>query len=133
MVRRLQESILIQKLLFIALLVSLNGCKSIQSRYFLSEVHPQKSEIPETIKPTLVPIGFCETKTGPTDPESLSDTWQRVAYQMDLAIPDNQRVRAHKSWYLNHPKYLERVTKRSSPYLYFIVARSEERRVGKEC
>ena len=136
MIGQQQESILIKKILFVVLFINLNGCKLLQLRESSNEVPilkaDLKTKISEPTKPALTPIGFCKAKEGPIDPESFSDAWQRVAHQMELAIPDNQRVRAHKSWYLNHPKYLERVTKRSDPYLYFIVEEIERRKLPLE-
>ncbi|HSG62062.1 MAG TPA: LysM peptidoglycan-binding domain-containing protein [Pseudomonadales bacterium] len=50
------------------------------------------------------------------------DLWQYMRARFgDLAAMDHPRVEAELQWYIQHPDYIARVTKRASPYLYFIV------------
>ena len=110
----------------LACTVSLSACQAIKTSQVdasLIDASIAKAKIVET----LPPLGQCKAVSGKTDPESFLDTWQRVSHQFSLAVPNNRRVRAQKSWYLNHPKYMQRVSKRAQPYLYFIVDEIEKR------
>ncbi len=74
----------------------------------------------------------CITDSANTDPQAFENVWDRVRNQLSFDIPDNRRIRAQKSWYLRHPSYMERVTKRSSPYLFFIVEELEKHKLPLE-
>ena len=118
---------MIKNTIFAVLLSVLAGCKTAQLTSHSSEpqlqahadLEPTKAEIPE--------LGICRFIEAPVDPEAFTDAWERVTAQLALEVPDNRRVRAQKSWYLNHPNYLKRVTKRAEPYLYFIIEQIEKR------
>ncbi len=103
----------------------------------MQNYHTLNSSISSTKPLSLVverppPPEICLAHEGPIDPESYNDAWQRVSQQLSLNIPDNRRVRAQKSWYVNHPSYLKRVTKRAEPYLYFIIDELEKRNLPLE-
>lgn len=62
----------------------------------------------------------------PVDPNSLNNIWEKIQYQFSLPIVENQpRLEAQKNWYLRHPAYMQRVSKRARPFLYHIVERLE--------
>jgi len=82
---------------------------------------------PQIIEPQPPKFELCPMLATQLDPESLPELWQRVALQSHLDIPHNKRVAAQKNWYLKHPKYLTRVSKRAQPYLYFITTEIEKR------
>ncbi len=117
--------------LFAVLMVLVTGCSQLQLTQPAPINQPLlKAEVAP--KTAVAPLEVCHFKPGPEDPEAYSDAWERVAAQMQMAIPNNRRVRAQKSWYLNHPAYLERVSKRASPYLYFIIEQIEQRKLPLE-
>ncbi|MBV1908664.1 MAG: LysM peptidoglycan-binding domain-containing protein [Kangiellaceae bacterium] len=89
------------------------------------------AETPEA-KIDTIALGQCQFLDGPIDPESYNNAWDRISTQFSMLVPDNQRVRAQKSWYVNHPKYLSRVSKRAQPYLYFIIQQIEKRNLPLE-
>lgn len=62
-------------------------------------------------------------------PHQVSDIWQRVAMQLEFAVPDNKRVIAQRNWYARHPEYIKRVTKRAEPFIYHIVHELEKRQM----
>ena len=56
------------------------------------------------------------------------DLWVRLRslYQLDLTV-SNTRIEQQLSWYMRHPRYIERVVERGSRYLHHIVNEIEER------
>ena len=63
----------------------------------------------------------------PIDPNSLNNLWEKIQYQLALSIPDDQaRLDAQRKWFLRHPDYMGRVSKRARPFLYHIVKRLNE-------
>jgi len=77
-------------------------------------------------------LEVCLATDGPTDPESYLTGWERIVNQFSLEIPNDRRVKAQQAWYVNHPKYLHRVSKRAAPYLYFIIDEIEKRGLPTE-
>ena len=71
------------------------------------------------------------TVKAPT-PAQVADVWQRVAMQLDFEIPDNKRISAQRRWYVSHPEYIQRVTKRAEPFIYHIVVELEKRKLPLE-
>ncbi len=118
--------------LLIICAVALTGCGKLFPKQDQLAQPAVEAEPIASLTPELVPLEVCEFKPGPTDPEAYADAWERITAQMQMQVPDNRRVRAQKSWYLNHPSYLERVSKRASPYLYFIVDEIEKRNLPLE-
>lgn len=111
---------------------ALTGCKTIESNSTAIEHSAPQNSATEKMEAIPALLEQCHFKKSPLDPEAFSNAWDRVAHQFSLSVPDNQRVRAQKSWYLNHPKYLKRVSKRASPYLYFIIEQIEKRNLPLE-
>ncbi len=64
-------------------------------------------------------------ETVPT-PIQITDSWDRVRKGFTFAIPDRTRVTNQKNWYLRHPSYMKRVSKRAEPFLYYIVEELEK-------
>ena len=62
----------------------------------------------------------------------ITDVWERASNEFALAVPDDPRVNAQKSWYLKHPEYMARVVKRAKPFLYYIVEEIEKRDMPME-
>jgi membrane-bound lytic murein transglycosylase D len=69
----------------------------------------------------------------PIDPNSLNNLWEKIQYQLNLPIPENQsRLDAQRNWYLRHPAYMQRVSKRARPFLYHIAQRLEQENMPME-
>ncbi len=112
--------------LFVLISVILStGCVTIQ--HTNGDLQTNPAQVVSPISEAPAPLEICPMQSTKLDPESLADLWQRIALQSHLTITDNRRVRAQKNWYLKHPKYLTRVSKRAEPYLYFIVTEIEKR------
>ncbi|MEE4244167.1 MAG: transglycosylase SLT domain-containing protein, partial [Kangiellaceae bacterium] len=62
----------------------------------------------------------------------VDDLWMVIRDNLSLAIPNNKRFVAQRNWYLKHPKYIERVSKRASPYLYHVVKEIKKRNMPME-
>jgi len=125
---------LTKKLITIIFLLLLAGCKTIQ----LNKPVTQETTVSKLANSSLVEpepeiqLTECLAIEAPIDPESYWDAWQRVSGQLSLPVPDSRRIRAQKSWYVNHPSYLKRVSKRAEPYLYFIINELEKRNLPLE-
>jgi membrane-bound lytic murein transglycosylase D len=64
-------------------------------------------------------------ETVPT-PIQITDTWDRVRKSFTFDVPDRKRISSQKNWYLRHPSYMKRVSKRAEPFLYYIVQELEK-------
>jgi membrane-bound lytic murein transglycosylase D len=64
-------------------------------------------------------------ETVPT-PIQITDSWDRVRKGFTFAVPDKKRVTNQKNWYLRHPSYMKRVSKRAEPFLYYIIEELEK-------
>lgn len=63
----------------------------------------------------------------PAEPEIIANLWVRASNQFQFEIPDNKRIAIQRDWYLKHPAYMERVSKRAKPFLHYIVQQIEAR------
>lgn len=115
---------------FIALIVVLSGCASIEKK---SEPPTAATEVKaaETKSASVV-------KTTPAKPklevnnEPPADIWVRI--RQGFAMPDleNDLVRDREEWYAARPDYMVRMTERSRKYLFHIVEELERRNMPTE-
>lgn len=62
-----------------------------------------------------------------TDTLSISDNiWDRVRSNLHFDIPQNDKVIAQRTWYAKHNNYLDRVAKRSEPFLHYVIEEIEK-------
>ena len=66
------------------------------------------------------------------EPVVIENLWLRASNQFVFEIPDNKRVAVQRDWYLKHPAYMERVSKRARPFLYYIIQQIEAREMPLE-
>ena len=61
-------------------------------------------------------------------PNAQTDIWQRMrnGFQLSHEV-DRKRVLDELKWFVNHPEYVERVTRRAAPHLHYIIAELEKR------
>jgi len=59
-------------------------------------------------------------------PIKITDSWDRVRQGFSFTVPNRKRVTNQKNWYLRHPSYMKRVSKRAEPFLYYIVEELEK-------
>ena len=61
-------------------------------------------------------------------PVVIDDVWDRIASQLSLDVPDHdKRIAIQRNWYLKHPEYMQRFTKRARPFLFYITEQIEQR------
>jgi len=130
---RNREQNLTHKLTILVFVALLTGCQAIQVTTPIEEPRVSSTSLPAATSVEPEPLlEECVAIDAATDPESYWDAWQRVREQLAMPVPENRRVRAQKSWYVNHPSYLKRVSKRAEPYLYFIINELEKRNLPLE-
>ncbi|WNC66951.1 LysM peptidoglycan-binding domain-containing protein [Thalassotalea nanhaiensis] len=67
------------------------------------------------------------------DKLTISDNiWHRIQGQLNFDIPQNKKVIAQRNWYAKHQSYLDRVAKRSEPFIYHIVEELEKHNMPME-
>ncbi|MGE4570012.1 MAG: LysM peptidoglycan-binding domain-containing protein [Gammaproteobacteria bacterium] len=55
-----------------------------------------------------------------------SNLWHYIANHQKLGNQNHQRVDEHIAWFVKHPDYLERVSRRAQPYLHLVVSEVEK-------
>jgi membrane-bound lytic murein transglycosylase D len=61
---------------------------------------------------------------------TYSDVWQYIGSNLEFDIPVNEpRLDAQKRWFLRHPDYMQRVSNRARPFLYYIVEQLEAQNI----
>ena len=61
------------------------------------------------------------------EPQPVNDLWQRIRQGMSLPHGGHAAIDQERQWYARHADYLQRVTKRARPYLYYITEQVEAR------
>ncbi|MBN4050623.1 LysM peptidoglycan-binding domain-containing protein [Gammaproteobacteria bacterium AH-315-M22] len=61
-----------------------------------------------------------------------TDVWQRIPHGYGITFKDNQHIQAQQRSFTRNPAYLNRVSKRATPYLYYIVEEIERRNMPME-
>ncbi|KPH63068.1 LysM peptidoglycan-binding domain-containing protein [Pseudoalteromonas sp. NEC-BIFX-2020_002] len=66
-------------------------------------------------------------QVAPLAPQTLDDVWQRIRVQLSFANSSHPDVQQRIAWYLSHPNYMDEISRRAEPYLYYIVNEVEKR------
>ncbi|TMO59410.1 lytic transglycosylase [Pseudoalteromonas aurantia] len=61
------------------------------------------------------------------EPTKVDDVWQRIALQLRFAPSQHPSVQKRVAWYLQHPNYMDEISKRAGPFLHYIVNEVERR------
>ena len=127
------------KTLILALALLLSACQSFPTTFLTSEstqdiAHTEAPSIEQKIEAQEPELDFtpCLAEQEQMDPEAFSNVWQRVKQQLAMDVPDNRRIRAQQNWYSKHPEYMQRVSERAAPYLYYIVEELEKNNMPLE-
>lgn len=74
----------------------------------------------------ITPQPVADKKVAMTPPPT--DVWERIrrGFKLNHDV-DRKRVFNELKWYVNHPEYIDRVTKRAAPHLYYVVEQLEQR------
>lgn len=90
--------------------------------------HTSDKEEPEA-EPKLAEVSTQEAE--PT-PEAEIDLWQHIREGYSLSHIAHKRVDKQRDWYGRHPNYMNRISKRARPYLYYIVNELKQRKLPME-
>ncbi|MDO9438233.1 transglycosylase SLT domain-containing protein [Hydrogenophaga sp.] len=99
---------------------------------------PPPPSLPSYHLPSNVPLSDIATATSSTSPYNVAtldapaDLWDRI--RRGFAMPDlqNELVIDREQWYATRPDYMQRMTERSSRYLFHIVEEIEVRNMPME-
>ena len=58
--------------------------------------------------------------------------WLKLAEGFTFNVPDNERIKKQRDYFLSHPKYLKQVSKRAEPFLHLIVEKIEKENLPLE-
>lgn len=110
----------------ITCMLSLTACQSTKEGPQDSELTPQVTEL-HTVPSQMQPHHPIEQQPFPTAPIHAEDVWQRIRQQISFAPSSHPRVLKRVNWYLQHPNYMDTISQRAQPLLYYIVTEIEKR------
>jgi membrane-bound lytic murein transglycosylase D len=97
---------------------------------------PSAPRLPSYRLPGNIPlsdIGVADTSVPPvTTLAAPADLWERIRRGFAMNDLDNELVRDQERWYATRPDYIQRMTERSSRYLFHIVEEIERRNMPME-
>ncbi|RJE73445.1 lytic transglycosylase [Pseudoalteromonas sp. MSK9-3] len=110
-------------ILFVALI--LTGC----AKTVPDASHTAEPELNHTAhaKVNKTPNEAIPSKASVIDPTKVDDVWQRIALQLSFAPSQHPSVQKRVAWYLQHPNYMDEISKRAGPFLHYIVDEVERR------
>ncbi|MGE6463111.1 LysM peptidoglycan-binding domain-containing protein [Pseudoalteromonas tetraodonis] len=68
----------------------------------------------------------------PLSSQKLDDVWQRIRTQLTFSNSSHPDVQQRIAWYLSHPNYMDEISRRAEPYLYYIATEVEKRNLPIE-
>ncbi|WP_394176917.1 LysM peptidoglycan-binding domain-containing protein [Thalassotalea litorea] len=72
------------------------------------------------------PIADVDIPLGDDNVIASNNIWERIRGQLTFEVPENRSVATHRNWYAKHQSYLDRVSKRAEPFLYYITEELEK-------
>ncbi|CAM3857208.1 LysM peptidoglycan-binding domain-containing protein [Rheinheimera salexigens] len=66
------------------------------------------------------------------DAAELEDLWQRIQYQLSFEVPQTRPIVEQRNLYTASQTYLDRISTRAQPFLYYIVQELEKRNMPLE-
>ncbi|WP_417346994.1 LysM peptidoglycan-binding domain-containing protein [Ferrimonas sp.] len=111
----------------LSLALLLAGCQSLGGGEPEQDNPVTNAEAPLTAEPVDQGNDNDEQEAQEVVPAPAKDVWERIARQMTLEVPDNQRVNKFRKWYKANPRHIEIISERADPYLYLIVEEVEKR------
>ncbi|MEM0514603.1 LysM peptidoglycan-binding domain-containing protein [Pseudoalteromonas sp. YIC-827] len=116
------------------LLALLTGCTATETTPVaqLPDNGASPQEISEALTLDLLDDGQ-ELEADSEEPVPVfDDVWERIRFQLSIDIPQNRPVVTERNYYARHQAYLDRISKRAEPYLYYIVEEVEKRQMPIE-
>lgn len=116
--------------LFSFVLLSTSGCSLTSTK---PEIDVAQTSEPHT--PPIFDVAPKSTTESQSDlapaqttlPSDVDDVWQRIRMQLSFPPSTERRVQNRVKWYLKHPNYMQLISKRAEPFLYYIVNEVERR------
>jgi len=103
---------------------------SANSDYILTDPSKEDAQKADFISP---PLDRALNKNALIDDESNTLIWQHIEDKLELTeIYDHPRVALQKRKFLNNSDYLAKVTRRSEPFIHFILSEIERRQMPAE-
>lgn len=99
---------------------------SVTDEVMSASVHapPSKSAVDALLERTRKLLGIKKARS--------MDLWEELRDGLDLTGYEHPRVDAQLNWYAKNQRYLDRVTERAVPYLYYILREVQERNMPTE-
>ncbi|WBA79412.1 LysM peptidoglycan-binding domain-containing protein [Endozoicomonas sp. GU-1] len=120
----------------LALSLFLTGCQLVSNSPSSSASTVKKETRPIVEKPSVEKVAVkTSEKITPEkkEPVVIDDLWVRIQSGLAMDLDQNNpRIQAELNWYKRHKSYFSQISKRSEPYLYFIVKEAEARNVPLE-
>ncbi|MDX7985914.1 murein transglycosylase D [Xenorhabdus sp. 12] len=110
--------------------VLLAGCQS--GLQLKTPASQQTQKMSSTNQKTDGIAGQANSATRKESPTAQQDLWGHIRDELKMEIPDNSRVLKQQSYYLKHKSYLQNVTLRAEPYIYWIVEQLDKRNMPME-
>ena len=112
-------------LLILLVALILTGC----AKTVPDASHTAEPELNHTAhaKVNKTPNEAMPSKPSVIDPTRVDDVWQRIALQLSFAPSQHPSVQKRVAWYLQHPNYMDEISKRAGPFLHYIVDEVERR------
>ncbi|WP_338516897.1 LysM peptidoglycan-binding domain-containing protein [Alteromonas gracilis] len=110
--------------------IFLSGCVSTgpeQQSMPTHESNTLSTELVENTPKNVASAADDIATVSPLDPAKAEDVWERIRIQLSFALPDHQRVKNRIQWYANQPNYMNVISQRADPFLYYIVTEIERR------
>lgn len=107
--------------LSVVALLLLTGCQTLPNRDADSTDGKQTNTTAQNARSA--------TDRSVTDTQSL---WQRATQQMNMEIPERKEIAYFRDWYLTHPKTLNSVIQRATPYLPIVMDELDKRQMPME-
>lgn len=107
-------------------LIILSGCESTpDTPTSTPEIKANPKTIVSEQREDIAQVALLTTK-------ELDDVWQRIRAQLTFANSSHPAVQQRIAWYLSHPNYMDEISRRAEPYLYYIVDEVEKRELPIE-
>ena len=97
----------------------------------INEEIEQVSVIEEEGLSNLVEVEINEPSL-PIAVEGYDNLWLKLAEGFEFDVPENARIAKARDYYLSHPAYLSKVSKRAEPFLWLIVEQIQEKQLPLE-
>lgn len=127
----------VRRLITIIITLALTGCSLFPSKPAADDetaVQPAGVDIEQigtASLPAKLPVPHAAAPQ-PQEQEAsgpqYDDAWQRIRHNLTLSRHTNRfSVKTRINWYKRHQEYLDRVSERATPYLYYIIQQLDKR------